>query len=108
MILWRNDLFSRIMKMYKDIINNVIPADDLHWDPVENKYVSLSEEETKDIINACIQQGITELDEVFAVVSWCGNIRVGHILWKNFLGGSVKISGFDGGEPLFSARKDEK
>jgi len=95
------------MKMYKDIINNVIPADDLHWDPVENKYVSLSEEETKDIVNACIQQGITELDEVFAMVSWCGAIRIGQILWKNFLQGTVKVTRFEGGEPLFSARKDK-
>jgi hypothetical protein len=94
--------------MYKNIINNVVPADDLHWDSMENKYVSLSEEETKEIISACIEQGITELEDVFAMVSWCGTIRIGQILWKNFLSGSVKISGFDNGEPLFSARKDEK
>jgi len=94
------------MRMYKDIINNVIPADDLHWDPAENKYVSLSEDETKEIISACIEQGMTELDDVFAMVSWCGAIRVGQILWKNFLHGSVKIKGFHEGEPLFSARKE--
>ena len=108
MILWRDDSISRIMKMYKNIINKVIPADDLHWDSSENKYVSLSEEETREITMACVRQGITEIDEVFAVVSWCGAIRVGNILWKNFLNGSVNINGFDGVEPLFSARKDEK
>lgn len=97
-----------IMKMYKNIINNVIPADDLHWDSLENKYVSLSEEETKEIISACIEQGITDLEEVYAMISWCGTIRIGQILWKNFLSGSVKINGFEGDEPLFSARKDEK
>lgn len=95
-------------RMYKDIINNVIPADDLHWDEQEKKYVSLSENETKEIINACIAQGITELDDVFGIVSWCGAIRVGQILWKNFLLGSVKITGFNGEEPLFAARKEEE
>lgn len=94
--------------MYKDIINNLVPADDLHWDSVENKYVSLSDEETREIISACMEQGITELEDVFAMVSWCGTIRIGQILWKNFLNGSVQIAGFEGGEPLFSAKKDEK
>lgn len=92
--------------MYKNLINNIIPADDLHWDESEKKYVSLSEDETKDIINACIEQGMTDLDKVFKMVSWCGHVRVGNLLWKNFLLGSVKITGFDGEEPLFAPRKE--
>lgn len=93
--------------MYSKLINNIIPADDLHWDSTENRYVSLSEEETQDIIKACIEQGITELDKIFKIVSWCGTIRVGQLLWKNFLMGSVKISGIDGDEPLFAPRKED-
>jgi hypothetical protein len=93
--------------MYKHLINNIVPADDLHWDESENRYVSLSEDETKKIINACIEQGMTELDDVFKVVSWCGNVRIGNLLWKNFLLGSVKIAGFEGEEPLFTPRKEK-
>jgi hypothetical protein len=94
--------------MYKHILNNLIPADDLHWDEDQRKYVSLSEEETKEIVLACLNQGMTELAEVFKVVSWCGQVRIGQILWKNFMMGSVDICGFDeNGEPLFTKKGNE-
>jgi len=93
--------------MYKYVINNIIPADDLHWCEEEGKYVSLSREEMDDIIAACVLQDIKELDDIFKVIQWCGSVRIGEILWKNFLSGSVSIVGFDGqGEPKFSPRKD--
>jgi hypothetical protein len=92
--------------MYKDLINNIIPADDLHWDEIEKRYVSLSAEETQEIILACMNQGINDLKKIYKVVSWCGEIRVGQLLWKNFLSGCVEISGFDSsGEPIFSPNK---
>lgn len=94
--------------MYKHVINNIIPADDLHWCEEEGKYVSLSREEMDEIIAACMHQGIRELDDVFKVIQWCGNIRVGEILWRNFLSGGVRISGFDDqGEPKFSPGKGD-
>lgn len=96
--------------MYQDLINNIIPADDLHWDSTENKYVSLSEQEVQEVIGRCLEQGITDLDQVYKVIQWCGIIRVGQLLWKNFLLGSLEISGFDKmNEPIFktSRRKDE-
>lgn len=94
--------------MYKHILNNLIPADDLHWDEDQRKYVSLSEEETKKIVLACLNQGMTELTEVFKVVSWCGQVRIGQILWKNFMMGSVDICGFDeNDEPLFTKKGNE-
>jgi hypothetical protein len=91
--------------MYNYLINNIIPADDLYWDELENKYVSLSPEETQEIILACIDQGMTDLKSIYKVVSWCGEVRVGQLLWKNFLLGSVRISGFDYDEPMFSPNK---
>jgi len=92
--------------MYQYLINNIIPADDLHWDELEKKYVSLSAEETQEIINSCLKQGMTDLKNIYKVVSWCSEIRVGQLLWKNFLLGSVKINGFDmDNEPMFSPNK---
>jgi hypothetical protein len=62
-----------------------------------------------DIIASCVAQDIKELDDIFKVIQWCGSVRIGEILWKNFLSGSVGIVGFDGqGEPKFSPRKDVK
>jgi hypothetical protein len=93
--------------MYKYVLNNIIPADDLHWCEEESKYVSLSREEVDEIIATCMNNQITELDDIYKVINWCGNIRVGQILWKNFISGGVNINGFDDqGEPKFSPRKD--
>lgn len=95
--------------MYKHIINNLIPADDLHWCEEEGKYVSLSREEIDDLIAACVGQGITELDDIFRVVRWRGEIRIGEILWKNFMSGGIRITGFDeAGEPMFSPKKETR
>lgn len=92
-------------RMYKYVINNIIPADDLHWCEEEGKYVSLSREEMDEIISSCIEQGMTDLNDVFKVIQWCGNVRVGQILWKNFLAGSLRITGFaEGDEPRFTMR----
>jgi len=93
--------------MYKHLINNIIPADDLHWDKVDNKYVSLSEKETQEIIAACLDQGMIEITDVCKVVQWCGYVRIGQILWRNFLQGSISICGFDeNDDPLFTVKKE--
>lgn len=92
--------------MYKYVINNIIPADDLHWCEEEGKYVSLAREEVDEILASCLSRGIDDLKDIMKVVSWCGNIRVGQILWKNFLSGSVSITGFDGDEPRFGPSKE--
>lgn len=94
------------INMYKYVINNIIPADDLHWCEEEGKYVSLTREEVDDIISSCLAQNISEFTDIMKVVAWCGNVRVGQILWKNFLSGSIMIMGFDGEEPRFGPSKE--
>lgn len=95
--------------MYKDFINNLIPADDLHWCDEDQKYVSLSDKEINEIIMRCIEQGMTDLSDVHKVIQWCGIIRVGQLLWKNFLAGSLTISGFDkDDEPRFLPSEERK
>jgi hypothetical protein len=94
--------------MYKQIINNIIPADDLHWSDEDGKYVSLSRDEIDEVIASCLQHGMEDISDITKVINWCGNVRIGQILWKNFLSGSVGISGFDEhNEPRFIARKGE-
>jgi len=91
---------------HKHIINNLIPADDLHWDEEDQRYVSLSSEETQEIINRCIEEGMQDLQDVYKFVQWCGFVRVGEILMKNFLSGSLSVSGFDEeGMPYFGAKR---
>ena len=93
---------------YKHIINNLIPADDLHWDPDEKRYASLSGEETQEVINKCVELGITDFPDIYKIVQWCGYVRIGQILYKNFLAGSLTVSGFDKEDmPYFSPNKEK-
>lgn len=94
---------------YNEMINNLIPADDLHWCEEERKYVSLSGEEINEIILHCVERGIEDLDDIHRVIKWCGTVRVGQLLWKNFLLDSIEIVGFDkNGEPRFAPNRKKK
>jgi hypothetical protein len=90
------------MSSQKDIVNKIIPADDLYWDDTENKFIALSDDDIDSIITACVDNSITEESEILAVMNWCTNVRVGQLLMKNFLGGSIAIQTIDNdGEPVF-------
>jgi hypothetical protein len=87
----------------KDILNKLIPADDLHWDETDKKYIALSQDEVADIINAALENGFEEEDDIMKILNWATGIKVGDILLKNFLNGQLSISDFDDdNEPLFS------
>jgi hypothetical protein len=87
----------------KDILNKLIPADDLHWDEAEQKYIALSQDEVADIINATLENGFEEEEDIIKVLNWATGVKVGDILLKNLLNGQLSISDFDDdGEPLFS------
>jgi hypothetical protein len=96
----------KIFNMDKEkIINKIIPADDLHWNEEEKKYVSLSDEEINSIIATCISQNIKEEKNVYKIVKWAGLVRIGNILLDNFLKDRLDVMGFDNNdEPLFKAK----
>jgi hypothetical protein len=88
----------------QDIINKIIPADDLHWYEEEMEYKSVSKEQLDEIILACVTQGISEISDITRVVNWVTMVNVGSILIKNFLYGNIKITGFDeNNDPYFEA-----
>lgn len=90
------------MENYKKTINNLIAADDLHWEEDDQKYVALSPEELDQIILNCINQNIYDEDKVMHIVNWATHVKVGHLLLKNFLKNQIKIIGVDEhGEPYF-------
>lgn len=92
---------------YKHIINNLIPADDLHWDEGENRYASLSGDETQEIIAKCMELGMSDFEDICKFVQWCGFVRIGQILMKNFMSGSLSVKGFDDeGMPYFAPNKE--
>ena len=89
---------------YPQMINRLIAADDLHYDPDERRLVSLSSEEVDDIIRRCHELGITDCDQIKKTVAWCGFVRVGWLLQRSFMEGRLTITGFSGTEPCFAPR----
>lgn len=91
----------------EDIINKIIPADDLYWCEAEKKYTSLSMEDLDSLVARCVSQNITDIDEIMKVTNWAVLIKVGDILLKNFLDDKIRITGFDNNnEPMFGAKND--
>lgn len=94
------------MNDYQQIINKLIPADDLHWHEDEQEYKPISKDQLDEIILSCIDQEITDLEDICKVVNWANTVNVGNILLKNFIYGNIKITGFDKNEePYFGAKK---
>lgn len=86
---------------YEQLINRIIPADDLFWDEQAGRFASISQEEVNAIMARCTEQGLTGPDEVRQVVEWCGYVRIGLLLRDAFMSGRVKISGIGADGPYF-------
>jgi len=87
---------------YSKIVNRLLAADDLHWDELQGRFVSLSQEQVHEIVATCADRGITDPDEIKLVVGWVSGVRISELLRDAFLSGRLKIAGFSDGEPLFS------
>lgn len=87
---------------YKQLVNRLIAADDLHYDKEQRRFFALSQKEVNAIIVQCAENGITEHDHIKKVVNWCSSVRVSQLLHSSFMSGRLRIAGFSGDEPLFS------
>ena len=87
---------------YEQIINRLIPADDLHWDEHQRRFASISRDEVDGIVAKCIDQGITDLDEINKIVHWCGFVRIGLLLRDAWLSDRVRIAGVGEDGPYFA------
>jgi hypothetical protein len=92
--------------LYRETLNNIIAADDLHWNEIEKKYAALSMDELDSILSNCIDQGITDEESMIKIVAWATNARVGALLLKNFLENKVKISVDKEGETYFNKKNN--
>jgi hypothetical protein len=90
---------------YEQVINRLIPADDLHYDASQRRYASISPAEVEEIIVQCRQNGLTDDALIEKYVRWCGVVRVSQILCRLFRNGSLQITGFVGNEPQFAPRE---
>jgi hypothetical protein len=90
---------------YTDLINKLIPADDLHWCEEDKKYVPISMEDLDKIILNCAKDGMTDMDEIIKVVRWAEMVNLGSVLLKNLLSDRIRILGFENNEPIFGEKK---
>jgi hypothetical protein len=88
--------------MYEQLINRLIPADDLHYDKEQRRFFALSPQEARQIAIQCAENGITDPAEVHKVLKWVTFVRIGEILRRSFMSGRVRIVGFKDDDPLFA------
>lgn len=82
-----------------DVINKLIPADDLHWSDSDG-FTMVSIEEVEKIIQVGYDNDMDE-DEILKMLRWSENVRAGQLLYKNVMSGGLRMS-FDGDEPIFA------
>jgi hypothetical protein len=88
--------------MYEQLINRLIPADDLHYDKEQRRFFALPPQETRQIAIQCAENGVTDPAEVHKVLKWVTTVRIGEILHRSFMSGRVRIVGFKDDDPLFA------
>lgn len=91
--------------------DSLIPFDDLHWCKKENRFVALSDDEYHSIILACYESGMElgDIEQLEKVIKWAESIKIGSVLLRRVLDGSVSVfydSEFD--EPMFLAKDNIK
>lgn len=88
----------------KYLLNNMIPADDLHWVDGDG-FTLLRLEEIDGIIKVCQKQDMSD-DDILKTVRWCESIRSGELLWKHIITENIRIHHFDNNEPVFCANEN--
>lgn len=92
----------------KDWMNGLIPADDLHWDEDDKKYVVVSKEEQDKLFKACFGCGLEE-KETLRIFRCFTYYKTSEVLFKHFLEGNIGIYSFDdNGSPIFEKLKHEE
>lgn len=89
-------------------LNELVPADELHWDADSGSYRILSKEQTDELIEACLVSGVDRPADISKVVKEYEMVRGGTLLFDQFLSGKVAVCGFnEAGSPVFEP-KDTK
>lgn len=89
-------------------MNDFVPMDDLNWNPASRSFQILSDDDQRDIIEACVSSGMKNPKDIVRVVREYETVKGGTLLFKNFVAGRLGICGFDDdGSPIFESRNEE-
>jgi len=90
------------------VMNDLVPADELHWDKESNSYGIISREQTDGLIQACLVAGVDDPSDIFRVVREYEMIRGGVLIFEQFMSGRLGICGFDKlGSPIFEPKNPD-
>lgn len=93
----------------KNGVNDLVPVDELHWDPKTGMYNILSHGQTEEIIEACLRIGMKSHSEILKVVKEYETVMSGVMLFNQFLSGRVGIYEFaSDGSPIFEKVHDDE
>lgn len=84
----------------KHIINGLIPADDLHWNEIDQRYCAASESDIDRIILTCHENGCDE-EIMQAVVKEFTEYRTAELLFKQFFEGNISVYKLQNGKPCY-------
>lgn len=96
--------------MNDGVINELIPADELHWSDEDQKLCVLEGDEIDQILMACCNNchmtSDDDFDEIMRVVRWIEQVKTDQLLLKQFLAGNIVITRMGEDGPHFM-RKDK-
>lgn len=100
------DLEEKLERMkLGNVINNLIPADDLHWNDYDQKYCAISEQDMDRIILTCHENGTSE-EIMQALVQSFVEYKTHHLLFKHFFKKNIGVYRLKNGKPFFEKIKD--
>jgi len=74
----------------------ILGIGNLNWNEDENKYNLLSFEETREVVNKCVDCGLLETEDIMVVVRSYEDCVSNNILFRGFLNGDLKVMVKDG------------
>jgi len=74
----------------------LIGKGNLNWSEDEGRYVLLSFEETKEIVNRCVDAGLETTEDIMKIVRLYEDSIALNILFRNFLNNDITVKVEDG------------
>ena len=88
----------------KYILNNLIPADELHWNDHDQKYCAISEQDLDRIILTCHENGASE-EVMQALVKEFVEYKTSKLLFKQFFRRNIGVYHLKDGKPFYEKIK---
>lgn len=80
---------------YTEVLQ-IVGSNNLYWSEDEGKYLLLSTEETRELVNKCMDSGVIEVSDIVKIIRAYEDILSGSAIFRNFLNGDLTVRVTDG------------